>query len=64
MKSILVTGGCGFIGSNFVRYLLQEIQDIHVANDPALGIKWPAMITPVLSEKDTLGAAFSAADYF
>ncbi len=24
MKNILVTGGCGFIGSNFIRYLLEE----------------------------------------
>lgn len=24
MKSILVTGGCGFIGSNFVRYLMEH----------------------------------------
>jgi dTDP-glucose 4,6-dehydratase len=24
MKNILVTGGCGFIGSNFIRYLLYE----------------------------------------
>ena len=24
MKNILVTGGCGFIGTNFVRYLLRE----------------------------------------
>lgn len=24
MKSLLVTGGCGFIGSNFIRYLLEE----------------------------------------
>jgi dTDP-glucose 4,6-dehydratase len=24
MKSMLVTGGCGFIGSNFIRYLLEE----------------------------------------
>ena len=25
MRTILVTGGCGFIGSNFIRYLLQDI---------------------------------------
>lgn len=25
MRNILVTGGCGFIGSNFIRYLLQDI---------------------------------------
>ena len=24
MKNVLVTGGCGFIGSNFIRYLLSE----------------------------------------
>jgi len=24
MKNMLVTGGCGFIGSNFIRYLLEE----------------------------------------
>jgi len=24
MKTMLVTGGCGFIGANFVRYLLKE----------------------------------------
>ncbi|MBW2080934.1 MAG: GDP-mannose 4,6-dehydratase, partial [Deltaproteobacteria bacterium] len=24
MKNILVTGGCGFIGTNFIRYLLKE----------------------------------------
>jgi dTDP-glucose 4,6-dehydratase len=27
MKNMLVTGGCGFIGSNFVRYLLEEAAD-------------------------------------
>ncbi|MGA7146372.1 MAG: GDP-mannose 4,6-dehydratase, partial [Desulfobacterales bacterium] len=24
MKNMLITGGCGFIGSNFIRYLLRE----------------------------------------
>ena len=27
---ILIAGGCGFIGSNFVRHLLQERSDVHV----------------------------------
>lgn len=30
MKRILVTGGAGFIGSAFVRYLLREYPDVHV----------------------------------
>jgi dTDP-glucose 4,6-dehydratase len=32
MKSILVTGGAGFIGSNFVRMVLEEHPDIRVVN--------------------------------
>ena len=24
IKNLLVTGGCGFIGSNFIRYLLEK----------------------------------------
>ena len=24
MKNILVTGGCGFIGANFIRYLFED----------------------------------------
>jgi dTDP-glucose 4,6-dehydratase len=32
MKNVLVTGGAGFIGSNFVRYLLQNEPDVHVIN--------------------------------
>ncbi len=31
-KNILVTGGCGFIGSHFVRYLLGRYKDIKVVN--------------------------------
>ena len=32
MKNILVTGGAGFIGSNFVHYLLENYGDIAVVN--------------------------------
>ncbi len=31
-KNILVTGGCGFIGSHFIKYLLKKSQNIHVVN--------------------------------
>lgn len=30
MKKLLITGGAGFIGSNFVRYILQERQDLEL----------------------------------
>ncbi len=32
MKSLLVTGGAGFIGSNFIRYFLESHADIRVVN--------------------------------
>ncbi len=32
MKTILITGGCGFIGSNFIRYALQQYQHWHILN--------------------------------
>ena len=32
MKSILVTGGAGFIGSNFVEYFCEKFPDYHVVN--------------------------------
>jgi dTDP-glucose 4,6-dehydratase len=31
-KAILVTGGAGFIGSNFIRFLLQKYPDVRVVN--------------------------------
>ncbi len=36
MKNVLVTGGAGFIGSNFVRYLLKAESQIRVINLDAL----------------------------
>ena len=32
MKNVLVTGGTGFIGSNFVRYLLRSDPQLNVTN--------------------------------
>jgi dTDP-glucose 4,6-dehydratase len=32
MKNILVTGGCGFIGSNFINYMLDTYTDIFIVN--------------------------------
>jgi dTDP-glucose 4,6-dehydratase len=35
-QTVLVTGGCGFIGSNFIRYLLDTDRDIRIINFDAL----------------------------
>lgn len=32
MKTYLVTGGAGFIGSNFIIYMLSKYRDIHIVN--------------------------------
>ncbi len=36
MHTVLVTGGCGFIGSNFIRHLLQTEPEVAVVNFDAL----------------------------
>ncbi len=36
MKKILVTGGAGFIGSNFIHYMLKKYPDLHIVNLDAL----------------------------
>ncbi len=36
MKNILVTGGAGFIGSNFVRHMLQTYDHYHIVNFDSL----------------------------
>jgi dTDP-glucose 4,6-dehydratase len=35
-KTILVTGGCGFIGSNFVRFIIHECPELCIVNLDAL----------------------------
>ena len=32
MRNILVTGGCGFIGSNFINYMLDTYKDVFIVN--------------------------------
>jgi dTDP-glucose 4,6-dehydratase len=32
MKTLLITGGCGFIGSNFIRHMLSRHEDWHIVN--------------------------------
>jgi dTDP-glucose 4,6-dehydratase len=36
MRNVLITGGAGFIGSNFVRYLLRVEPNVHIINLDAL----------------------------
>ena len=36
MRNILVTGGAGFIGSNFIHYMLGKYNDIKIVNLDAL----------------------------
>jgi len=36
VKTLLVTGGCGFIGSNFVRHMLGQHKDLQIINFDAL----------------------------
>uniref|UniRef100_A0A6C0DIY1 NAD(P)-binding domain-containing protein n=1 Tax=viral metagenome TaxID=1070528 RepID=A0A6C0DIY1_9ZZZZ len=36
MKNILVTGGCGFIGSNFVNYYFHKNKDVNIVNLDAM----------------------------
>lgn len=36
MRTILVTGGAGFIGSNFIRYMLDKYEDYRIINLDAL----------------------------
>jgi dTDP-glucose 4,6-dehydratase len=36
MRNILITGGCGFIGSNFINYILKKYDDVTIVNIDAM----------------------------
>jgi dTDP-D-glucose 4,6-dehydratase len=36
MKNLLVTGGCGFIGSNFINYYFEKNQEVNIVNLDAM----------------------------
>ena len=36
MRNILITGGCGFIGSNFINYILKKYEDTYIINLDAM----------------------------
>ena len=45
MKNMLVTGGAGFIGSNFVQFVLQTYTDIQIPRKPS-----PAMVYEAINQ--------------
>tara|TARA_B100000768_G_C11280089_1_gene378056 strand:+ start:257 stop:1210 length:954 start_codon:yes stop_codon:yes gene_type:complete len=36
MKNILITGGCGFIGSNFINYFMEKYKNLNIINIDAI----------------------------
>ena len=55
MKTYLLTGCAGFIGSNFIHYMLSNYDDIKIINLDALtyfGLKWLLLIQNLVFPKD------------
>ncbi|PVV60774.1 dTDP-glucose 4,6-dehydratase, partial [Bifidobacterium animalis subsp. lactis] len=51
-KNIIVTGGCGFIGSNFVHYVYNNHPDVHITVLDALTYAGNLEnIKPILGER-------------
>ena len=44
-KHILITGGCGFIGSNFINYINKNYNNVHITNIDKWGIGHRKMTT-------------------
>lgn len=36
MKNLLITGGCGFIGSNYINYIFKKYEDVNITNIDAM----------------------------
>jgi dTDP-glucose 4,6-dehydratase len=36
MKNLLITGGCGFIGSNYINYIFNKYDDVNITNIDAM----------------------------
>ena len=36
MKNLLITGGCGFIGSNYINYIFKKYNDVRIINIDAM----------------------------
>ena len=54
LKNLMVTGGCGFIGSNFINYFSEHHPEVHIynidkldycANEKSVEVKDPSMYT-------------------
>lgn len=54
-KSILVTGGSGFIGSNFIEYIIENYKDTYIINIDKYGIG----SRQILKDEDTIPVEFT-----
>lgn len=52
-KNILVTGGCGFIGSNFLEFLFKYYKNLTILNIDKLGIGHRVFPTEVVTETNS-----------
>ena len=59
MRYLLITGGAGFIGSNYVRYVLEKYADYRVVVYDKLTYyeKWITSLANLLVEKGVLSRA-------
>jgi dTDP-D-glucose 4,6-dehydratase len=49
-KSVLITGGCGFIGSNFIEYINDNYKKVDIFNIDKWGIGHRKLTGSVLSK--------------